>query len=933
MKHFMHLRFLWVWLALLGSLFFTAPAQVTVVVEVLTPPQDAEPGDFITHTFLVTNNSATDQTFDLDLELSQGLSSLGLPSELDVAAGDAIPVFLTLSVTASTQAGTNEVTLTATSQTTPSNRDSVTAVVIVAEIASLEVLVPQDIRVQAGGELDVGFVILNTGNSFNEYEVSVRTDSELMVSVTPELVNLLPGESTTVFVRLVVPEDIVAQFVSITIMVTSTLNPDLNVDEQRIIEILPPRPEFFSTNLNLELPLQVSVSIADVVKGGQHTLVFGGNASAALDFPAGGSIEISIQNLAGGQDPTQFSVNLGFSDVIISLVAGGGLTAEASFSPLSFSISVADGNTVYLATLFTNLGQASLGGSFSVTSNNDGDRIRASAQLVLPLELIALQMNFSLLGIDPLGLSPDNQTLGIRFRFNEPRLTVAAGFEVEEINKSKNPALTTQSTVSAEVQSRISFASNLPVLTLELNSDLINGEGPGGSFLIENSFLAFTLKAEQMLFSVLSIEWLSTTSFLKSLTNNEDFLFFENALDLNLNFDLFTISARFQSDQSTDIVRGVTDNVSGASGAISFFEGPLSLSLSLQSFFSQFGTGLESRTAFANVSFGFRVADISVSASAGFELGVSESLNANMSLQVSSVFTFPTPIVGKGQVQGIIFEDLNGNGTLDDGEPGVPNIVLSVGGFRLITSENRPGFYRSPPLDPDAYDIELVILPVSFGTAGGFPKTISLDAGQRLTINIPLIPVGGIEGIVFNDLNQDGQLNANEPGLAGIGLTITGENIDPVRLRSNSTGQFALSNLPPGEYRVIVDEASLPTRFELTTPASVNIDLGIGELRQVAFGAFQRPQGITFAPAADFSFTPRNPQAGQSIRFDASASFDADGQIVKYEWDFNNDGVIDAEGVVVDHIFETGGTFTVTLRVTDNDDQFGIREAVIEVRE
>lgn len=933
MKHFMHLRFLWVWLALLGSLFFTALAQVTVVVEVLTPPQDAEPGDFITHTFLVTNNSATDQTFDLDLELSQGLSSLGLPSELDVSAGDAIPVFLTLSVTASTQAGTNEVTLTATSQTTPSNRDSATAVVIVAEIASLEVLVPQDIRVQAGGELDVGFVILNTGNSFNEYEVSVRTDSELMVSVMPELVNLLPGESTTVFVRLVVPEDIVAQFVSITIMVTSTLNPDLNVDEQRIIEILPPRPEFFSTNLNLELPLQVSVSIADVVKGGQHTLVFGGNASAALDFPAGGSIEISIQNLAGGQDPTQFSVNLGFSDVIISLVAGGGLTAEASFSPLSFSISVADGNTVYLATLFTNLGQASLGGSFSVTSNNDGDRIRASAQLVLPLELIALQMNFSLLGIDPLGLSPDNQTLGIRFRFNEPRLTVAAGFEVEEINKSKNPALTTQSTVSAEVQSRISFASNLPVLTLELNSDLINGEGPGGSFLIENSFLAFTLKAEQMLFSVLSIEWLSTTSFLKSPTNNEDFLFFENALDLNLNFDLFTISARFQSDQSTDIVRGVTDNVSGASGAISFFEGPLSLSLSLQSFFSQFGTGLESRTAFANVSFGFRVADISVSASAGFELGVSESLNANMSLQVSSVFTFPTPIVGKGQVQGIIFEDLNGNGTLDDGEPGVPNIVLSVGGFRLITSENRPGFYRSPPLDPDAYDIELVILPVSFGTAGGFPKTISLDAGQRLTINIPLIPVGGIEGIVFNDLNQDGQLNANEPGLAGIGLTITGENIDPVRLRSNSTGQFALSNLPPGEYRVIVDEASLPTRFELTTPASVNIDLGIGELRQIAFGAFQRPQGITFAPAADFSFTPRNPQAGQSVRFDASASFDADGQIVKYEWDFNNDGVIDAEGVVVDHIFETGGTFTVTLRVTDNDDQFGIREAVIEVRE
>ena len=58
---------------------------------------------------------------------------------------------------------------------------------------------------------------------------------------------------------------------------------------------------------------------------------------------------------------------------------------------------------------------------------------------------------------------------------------------------------------------------------------------------------------------------------------------------------------------------------------------------------------------------------------------------------------------------------------------------------------------------------------------------------------------------------------------------------------------------------------------------------------------------------------------GQTVTFDASNSYDPDGVIVSYEWDFDNDGVADATGVIVSHVFENAGVYNVSLTVTDND--------------
>ncbi|HEY8452113.1 MAG: PKD domain-containing protein [Micromonosporaceae bacterium] len=67
-------------------------------------------------------------------------------------------------------------------------------------------------------------------------------------------------------------------------------------------------------------------------------------------------------------------------------------------------------------------------------------------------------------------------------------------------------------------------------------------------------------------------------------------------------------------------------------------------------------------------------------------------------------------------------------------------------------------------------------------------------------------------------------------------------------------------------------------------------------------------------PVADFSFSCDD--ATLTCTFDASASFDPDGTVVAWDWNFG-DGTT-GSGEVVTHTYAAGGSFTVTLTVTDD---------------
>ena len=70
-------------------------------------------------------------------------------------------------------------------------------------------------------------------------------------------------------------------------------------------------------------------------------------------------------------------------------------------------------------------------------------------------------------------------------------------------------------------------------------------------------------------------------------------------------------------------------------------------------------------------------------------------------------------------------------------------------------------------------------------------------------------------------------------------------------------------------------------------------------------------------PMASFTFEPIVPYVGDLVIFNASASYDPDGPIVGYTWDFG-DGM-STTGMIVNHAYSIEGSFTITLTVTDND--------------
>lgn len=88
-------------------------------------------------------------------------------------------------------------------------------------------------------------------------------------------------------------------------------------------------------------------------------------------------------------------------------------------------------------------------------------------------------------------------------------------------------------------------------------------------------------------------------------------------------------------------------------------------------------------------------------------------------------------------------------------------------------------------------------------------------------------------------------------------------------------------------------------------------------------------------PAADLQVSPEYGDAGLTADLDASASADADGEIVKYEWDFNGDGQYDSYGStpLATHSYNNFGLFAPKLRVTDDSGAQATATAELRVNE
>ena len=97
-----------------------------------------------------------------------------------------------------------------------------------------------------------------------------------------------------------------------------------------------------------------------------------------------------------------------------------------------------------------------------------------------------------------------------------------------------------------------------------------------------------------------------------------------------------------------------------------------------------------------------------------------------------------------------------------------------------------------------------------------------------------------------------------------------------------------------------------------TVVLSVTDDGGLSNATSMNVTVLNRPPIVIFTESTEIVYT------GEAITFNASDSYDSDGSIVSYFWDFGDE--TNATGVTTEHSYPLEGDYTVTLTVTDDDD-------------
>ncbi len=184
----------------------------------------------------------------------------------------------------------------------------------------------------------------------------------------------------------------------------------------------------------------------------------------------------------------------------------------------------------------------------------------------------------------------------------------------------------------------------------------------------------------------------------------------------------------------------------------------------------------------------------------------------------------------RGQIGDFVWNDLNGNGIQDSGEPGLAGITVTLGGAAsATTTTNASGAYSFTGLFAGSYTVT-VGTPSGFSASpsaqGGDPTkdsngspasvTLATNNSTNMTIDFGFVPnpTGQIGNFVWDDVNGNGIQDMGEPGIAGVTVTLSGAA--SATATTSASGAYLFTGLSAGSYTVTVSAATLPAGFVAT---------------------------------------------------------------------------------------------------------------------
>lgn len=184
-----------------------------------------------------------------------------------------------------------------------------------------------------------------------------------------------------------------------------------------------------------------------------------------------------------------------------------------------------------------------------------------------------------------------------------------------------------------------------------------------------------------------------------------------------------------------------------------------------------------------------------------------------------------------------VWEDLNGNGTQQDNEPGIAGVTINLANnlantISTITDAN--GFYSFVNIPSSEYNISTENIPgfvptkLNNGDAENnsnfseSPLSLSyLDGGNIDSIDAGFLVLSSIGDFVWEDLNKNGIQDQGEPGISAVKMYLHAEDgtITDSTL-TDENGNYEFTDIYPGDY-VVSAEAS---QFFTSTTANAGSD-------------------------------------------------------------------------------------------------------------
>lgn len=185
----------------------------------------------------------------------------------------------------------------------------------------------------------------------------------------------------------------------------------------------------------------------------------------------------------------------------------------------------------------------------------------------------------------------------------------------------------------------------------------------------------------------------------------------------------------------------------------------------------------------------------------------------------------------QAELTGHVFEDTDGDGTQDVGEPNLSNITIiitdSLGITQSVTTDANGNYTATVPVDSTTaptdtitVDVDENTLPAgAIQTAGTDPDTVEVSAGDSTDAGDDGYQIQGVvEGTVYEDVNQNGSYDAGtDVPLVSVSVTITDSNGVIYTVNTDASGYFS-QTVPAGNTGVDVDNGDV---------AAINADLMI----------------------------------------------------------------------------------------------------------